>query len=378
MRPLLAMQLRVCSSDDAELWTHGPSNEVRKWTALKHREIGNPHTPLGGIEQLRKLTGSPFVQEAKFDDADVAALVGSNYFEDFLEIKNRIQKARPDLVICDNLDLVGRAASVHAGIMTIEVVTNVFGALQDAIGRFDHLRLPSVAEARSSILRLIDFLPDTFYSDNQEQLPIWDRFRHENPPDPPVPYSWPVPDLDELEGKTVFVSLGTVSMPYRPLQRILDGLATTDLNVYVALGAAFDRMSERELPRRKGMHIWRTLPQPELLKRADLFISHGGFNSLKESLGAGVPMALVPLFGDQPYNADIVCTLGAGHLLNVRTTAEELARQVMEMLDDSSYVERAEELRDRMNSLRPVTFDALTTTDRNIRPQNRIHGDVSK
>lgn len=55
-----------------------------------------------------------------------------------------------------------------------------------------------------------------------------------------------------------------------------------------------------------------TLPQLDVLSKCHGFISHGGANSMHEALGFGVPMIVVPVFGDQPINADTVARLGAG------------------------------------------------------------------
>merc|ERR1712107_624417 len=38
----------------------------------------------------------------------------------------------------------------------------------------------------------------------------------------------------------------------------------------------------------------------------------GGANSMHESLGHGVPMVVVPAFGDQPINGDAIARCGAG------------------------------------------------------------------
>lgn len=54
------------------------------------------------------------------------------------------------------------------------------------------------------------------------------------------------------------------------------------------------------------------VPQLEVLRRSSAFLTHGGANSMHESLLFGVPMAVVPVFGDQPTNADSVAHCGAG------------------------------------------------------------------
>ncbi|WP_137980562.1 nucleotide disphospho-sugar-binding domain-containing protein [Streptomyces violaceusniger] len=60
------------------------------------------------------------------------------------------------------------------------------------------------------------------------------------------------------------------------------------------------------------VHITDRLPQPLLLESVDLFLTHGGFNSIRESLRTATPMAVLPQFGDQPRNAQRVEELGLG------------------------------------------------------------------
>ena len=45
-------------------------------------------------------------------------------------------------------------------------------------------------------------------------------------------------------------------------------------------------------------------------------VCHGGFGTVRGGLTAGVPMAVLPLFADQPYNAARVAEIGAGIALD--------------------------------------------------------------
>merc|ERR1712061_678118 len=56
----------------------------------------------------------------------------------------------------------------------------------------------------------------------------------------------------------------------------------------------------------------RSIPQLELLSRCNVFVTHGGANSMHEALSLGVPMIVIPVFGDQPLNSDAIAACGAG------------------------------------------------------------------
>src|SRR6185437_11132041 len=56
-------------------------------------------------------------------------------------------------------------------------------------------------------------------------------------------------------------------------------------------------------------------PQLELLEKASLTVSHGGLNTVLDSLSCGVPMVLVPLTYEQPAIAVRVQRIGAGEIV---------------------------------------------------------------
>jgi MGT family glycosyltransferase len=72
-------------------------------------------------------------------------------------------------------------------------------------------------------------------------------------------------------------------------------------------------------------------PQRQLLESVDVFLTHGGANSVMEALYAGTPLLIVPLSNDQPWQAHLVTRRGVGiHLergaLNADSCTDALAR----------------------------------------------------
>ena len=63
------------------------------------------------------------------------------------------------------------------------------------------------------------------------------------------------------------------------------------------------------------------------------FVTHGGLNSTYEGLAAGVPLLVLPFFGDQPLNARHVADRGLGLCLDPRRlAAPRLARALRSLL----------------------------------------------
>ena len=54
------------------------------------------------------------------------------------------------------------------------------------------------------------------------------------------------------------------------------------------------------------------VPHIEVMRLCAAFVTHGGANGMHEALSLGVPMAVVPIFGDKPVDADTIARSGAG------------------------------------------------------------------
>ena len=92
------------------------------------------------------------------------------------------------------------------------------------------------------------------------------------------------------------------------------------------------------------------VPQLELLQKVDLFITHGGMNSVNEGLNYGVPLAVVPQQIEQALNGRQVARQGAGVVLADtppygHLDASVLRRTVDKILADPTYRLNAERLR---------------------------------
>jgi MGT family glycosyltransferase len=143
----------------------------------------------------------------------------------------------------------------------------------------------------------------------------------------------------------LYASLGTVfNADPRLLRTFATALAPLGGTVVVATGqtdpAVLGPLPDNVLARR-------SVPQPDVLARAALFVTHGGMNSVNEALYAGVPMLVVPQGADQPLVASRTAALGAA--LSIRT--EEVSEQVVRtlarrLLDEPGFRTAAGTLRD--------------------------------
>lgn len=157
----------------------------------------------------------------------------------------------------------------------------------------------------------------------------------------PVDPSFPA---DQLRDPVLYASLGTVfSADPRLLRDFATALAPLGGTVVVATGqtdpAALGPLPANVLAR----HF---VPQPEVLARAALFVTHGGMNSVNEAMYAGVPMLVVPQGADQPVVAGRVVELGAGLSIRTQDVAEGSVHALAKrLLDDPRFRAAATTLR---------------------------------
>ncbi|MER7167653.1 glycosyltransferase [Micromonospora sp. NPDC000207] len=163
------------------------------------------------------------------------------------------------------------------------------------------------------------------------------------------------PDLDLLDPDrpVVYVSFGTIFYR-RPdlLRTTIIGAAATGAQVVAAVG---DLAEELALP--DDVFTAPYLPQREVLERADVFVTHGGYNSVAESIRAATPMLVIPLAVDQPIQAYFVGRAGFGTAVEpAAVTERSVADAVTELLDP------ARDYRSRLGKAQPECGDSAVRT----------------
>lgn len=161
------------------------------------------------------------------------------------------------------------------------------------------------------------------------------------------------PDPDEglfpwtlLEGALplAYVSMGTVfNQNPQVYEAILDGLEAAGLRCVVSAGASYERLSRQ--PRRPGVHLFPRVPQLAILHRVDLVVSHGGNNTVNETLAAGTPLLCVPTGAEQVENAHRVERLGAGRVVDLKSlNRDRIQAEATLLLQDRAFTLAAERI----------------------------------
>ncbi|NP_001243967.1 UDP-glycosyltransferase UGT41A3 isoform X1 [Bombyx mori] len=163
---------------------------------------------------------------------------------------------------------------------------------------------------------------------------------HINPKTPPLPK-----DLQQLLDSSpqgvVYFSMGSVlkssKLSERTRREILEVFGSIPQTVLWKFEEEL-----KDLPKNVIVRSW--MPQSSILAHPNVkvFITHGGLLSILETLHYGVPILAVPVFGDQPSNADRAVRSGFAKSIQYKPDmAKDMKVALNDMLSNDSYYKRA-------------------------------------
>lgn len=158
------------------------------------------------------------------------------------------------------------------------------------------------------------------------------------------------PNLMELPGKLIYLSLGTlVSSDAEMINRLLVMLSKSPNKIVVSMGAMHEQI--KLFPNMWGR---RFVDQQGILPQIDLFITHGGHNSIIESFYYGVPgLIVMPVFADQFDAARRIEDCGFGVKLNpFDCKEEELLGSIDCLLANNELKSRMRAISERMSKIK--------------------------
>jgi len=134
--------------------------------------------------------------------------------------------------------------------------------------------------------------------------------------------------------KRVYISLGTVRNDDVAFYRLcIDAFENLDWQPVMSIGHHVDPDLLWPAPNR--FFVAPHVPQLSVLAGADVFITHGGFNSVMEALFYGVPMVVMPMTREQRLTARRVRDLGLGVMIEREgLTADELRQAARRAASD--------------------------------------------
>jgi UDP:flavonoid glycosyltransferase YjiC (YdhE family) len=271
----------------------------------------------------------------------------------------------PDLVISEISEFAGPIAAAKLGLPAVSVgisqqgrseavasASEVLPAL-DELGALAGLP-PDPHGERLLGLPYFTLVPEALETPAMQSVrPAW-RFREpDEPVDAVASDRWAGDDDRPL----IYVTFGSVAptMDLFPgvYRGAIDAFSALPLRVLVTVGRDRDPAELGPMPENVRVEGW--VPQREVMPHAAAMVCHGGSGTVTMGLAAGVPMAVVPLFADQSWNAESIEAIGAGIVLQGGPQAVAgLGDAVSKLIIDPAYRANAERVADDIRSLPSV------------------------
>lgn len=249
-----------------------------------------------------------------------------------LTFDQALEQARgfgPDLIVAEAIDHVGPMVAAALDVpWAMHALSQVLPP--PLLQAFDEAAAACYAArglTATARLAYIDPLPDLMHAPDVH-LPgdrICVQPRAYDQPD----VEWAPPVFPGREDRPrVLVTLGTtIGDPEMPRQ--LAALTeTADVNVIVTFGAGSD-VSTVDVDRSR-VHPVGFVPLARLLPHVDLVVSVAGTGTVLATLAAGLPMVLMPVHADQPWNAERLVKAGLAVAISEPGDAGTAVRTVLE------------------------------------------------
>jgi UDP:flavonoid glycosyltransferase YjiC (YdhE family) len=264
-----------------------------------------------------------------------------------------VDERRPDVIVAEPCELSSRVAAARHGIPFVMASIGMGSGLERQLGGLLAGVLDELGE-RAGVTAVPGPQPPPQITRAPRALEDPDA-----PEDPPglLRVRYPRGASTAPTEPLVYVSFGS-EIPVRAegwfprlYRAVADALADVPAHVLLAVG---DQRHPADLgPLPANAHAEQWVAQADVLARAAVMVGHGGAGSTLDALAAGVPMALVPLFADQPINARIVTAAGAGRAF-AEDDIEALGAGVRAMLAEPGHRDAARGIAAEMAALPPI------------------------
>lgn len=156
-------------------------------------------------------------------------------------------------------------------------------------------------------------------------------------------------DFTKGDRPLIYISLGTVVKGALSFfQNCIEAFQDEQVEVIISTGQQFRLQKLKAIP--KNIHVYKSVSQIEVLKQADVFVTHGGMNSISEALVQGVPMVVIPFMSDQPVNARRIEELGLGKKLGYRLVDKDILKKtVLSVLSDGHIMSNISKMQRLIN-----------------------------
>ncbi|MEC1292260.1 glycosyltransferase [Bacillus mojavensis] len=275
------------------------------------------------------------------------------------QLEDLYQNDHPDLIIYDFIALAGKLFADKLDIPVIKLCSSYAQNESFQLGSEDMLlkmkeaeaefkayleqeQLPAVSFEQLAVPEALNivFMPKSFQIQHET---FDDRFCFVGPSLGKRTEQESL-EIEKGDGPLMLISLGTAFNAWPEFYKMcIEAFRNSSWQVIMSVGKTIDPESLDEIP--ANFTIRQSVPQLEVLAKADLFISHGGMNSTMEAMNAGVPLVVIPQMYEQELTAKRVDELGLGvYLPKEEVTVSRLQEAVQAVSGDQEVLSRVKNM----------------------------------
>lgn len=145
--------------------------------------------------------------------------------------------------------------------------------------------------------------------------------------------------IEKTKDKLIYISMGTVNNDMMTFYKsCISAFKNTDYQVIMSVGNLVSIEDFGRIP--ENISVFSHVDQIAVLKKADVFVSHCGMNSVSESLYFEVPLVMLPQTSEQKGVAKRVLELGAG-IKSDKMDGGSVVKIVNQICNDITYKQNA-------------------------------------
>lgn len=167
------------------------------------------------------------------------------------------------------------------------------------------------------------------------------HFHYTGPLRNPSPQNVPFP-YERLTGQPlIYASLGSVQNTKSDVFRLIaEACQGLDVQLMITHGGGMSAEAVQALP--GSPLVVEYAPQLDVLAKASLTVTHGGMNTVLDSLSYGVPLVAIPITFEQPGTGARIRWTGVGEVIPVsRLKVSRLRQAIQQVLTEESYSQNA-------------------------------------
>lgn len=154
--------------------------------------------------------------------------------------------------------------------------------------------------------------------------------------------------FEKMKSPIIYLSLGSIISNKGFCKECIRAFGNTEFSVILNTGRISpDKL--RHIP--QNVYAYSFVPQIEVLKHADVFLTHCGMNSVNEAIAAKVPMIAMPFVNDQLANAQRIVELGIGKKIrSFPSSSKQMYKVAKEIVSDHQMKEKYDILSEQLNN----------------------------